>query len=156
MAETIPTSDGAPEAAPPQGPPPLRASDADRHATVHQLQDAVAQGLLSTDEGSQRMAAAYAARHLRDLPMLTADLPPEPAALQAPATHGWRPLAEQAWTQTRASVIGITAGGWRSPRALGLLAGVLAAILLVVLLGAGALDLLTGGPHGHPGLGPHH
>jgi hypothetical protein len=39
--------------------PGLRASDADRHVTVARLQEAVALGLLSHEEGSERMAAAY-------------------------------------------------------------------------------------------------
>jgi hypothetical protein len=47
--------------------PPMRASDSDRAATVHRLQDAVAQGRLTPDEGSERMAAAFAAVHLHDL-----------------------------------------------------------------------------------------
>ena len=38
-------------------PPPLRASDADRAETVRALQDAVARGLLTHDEGSERMSA---------------------------------------------------------------------------------------------------
>ena len=37
---------------------PVRASDADRHATVLRLQDAVAAGRLTPGEGSQRMATA--------------------------------------------------------------------------------------------------
>src|SRR3954471_22078359 len=59
----------------PPTPPPLRASDADRHAIVLILQDAVAAGLLTPEEGSDRIAEAYAATHLRDLPALVADLP---------------------------------------------------------------------------------
>ena len=39
----------------------LRASDADRQATVTRLQDAVARGQLTHDEGSERMALAYGA-----------------------------------------------------------------------------------------------
>ena len=39
----------------------VRASDADRLATVERLQDAVARGLLTPDEGSERMADAFAA-----------------------------------------------------------------------------------------------
>ena len=41
---------------------------------IAQLQDAVARGLLTADEGSERMAVAYAARYLTELPRLTADL----------------------------------------------------------------------------------
>ncbi len=58
----------------------FRASDADRQLTVMALQDAVSRGLLTPEEGSVRMEAAYAATHHADLPPLTADLPPaEPA-----------------------------------------------------------------------------
>src|SRR4051812_27141707 len=106
----------------PAAPPPLRASDADRHATVQVLQEAVARGLLTTDEGGERMAVAFAARHLHDLPPLTADLPPAPGP--APVAPGWRPLAAQAWTQARASITALTAGGLRSPRTVAVLAGV--------------------------------
>jgi hypothetical protein len=151
MPDTTALTDAVPAGATRHGPPPLRASDADRHATVHLLQDAVARGLLTTDEGSERMAAAYAARHLDDLPPLTADLPPTPA----PAAPGWRPLAEQAWTRTRANVSALTAGGWRSPRTLAVLAAFLVALLVVVALGAAGLDLLVTGPHGHGGLAAH-
>jgi len=47
----------------PSGPPlatrtPVRATDADRHATVLRLQDAVAGGWLTPGEGSQRMGIA--------------------------------------------------------------------------------------------------
>lgn len=154
MPDTTPASDDVAGGAPPQEPPPMRASDADRHATVHVLQDAVARGLLTTDEGGERMAVAYAARHLDDLPPLTADLPPAPGAAEAPAAPGWRPLAAQAWTQTRASVSAFTADGWRSPRTLTVLAGILLALSVLVFLGAAGLHLLFAGPHGHGGFPP--
>jgi hypothetical protein len=76
----------------------LRASDADRHATVLRLQDAVARGPLGLDEGSERMAAAWSATHLRDLTPLTVDLPAPAGTTGAP---GWRPLAETALAQLR-------------------------------------------------------
>src|SRR4051812_30495191 len=66
--------------------PPMRASDDDRAATVRMLQDAVARGLLTTDEGGERMALAFAFVRLTDLGPLTADLPPAPIAVTAP---GW-------------------------------------------------------------------
>src|SRR3982750_659231 len=65
----------------------LRASDTDRQQTVHLLQDAAARGLLTQDEAGERMAAAYAAQHLDELPPLTADLPP--VAPPAPTAPGW-------------------------------------------------------------------
>ena len=72
-----------------QSAPRMRASDADRLATVKQLQDAVARGLLAPDEGSERMADAFVAVHLTDLDPLTEDLPPAPPERTAP---GWRSL----------------------------------------------------------------
>ena len=57
----------------------MRASDADRLATVMMLQDAMARGQLNPDEASERMAWAFAAVHRRDLDPLTADLAPAPA-----------------------------------------------------------------------------
>jgi hypothetical protein len=135
-------------------PPPLRASDADRHAVVARLQDAVARGLLTPEEGSERMAAAYAARHVHDLPPLTTDLPPAPTAPRAAAGGGWRELGTLAALQARSTVSGIAAGGLRSPRTVALLTALVVAVLLVLALGAAGLhELLDGGPHG--ALRPH-
>jgi hypothetical protein len=137
---TDPASEG------PAAPP--RASDADRHAAVRVLQDAVARGLLTVDEGSERMAAAFAARHRHELPSLTADLPPAPVPA-APAP-GWRPLGSLAVARTQASVAWLLADGLRSRRALTAFAGVLAVLLLVLVLTAG-LGGHHVGPHGHGG-----
>ncbi|MGY1714125.1 DUF1707 domain-containing protein [Geodermatophilus sp. SYSU D01106] len=114
----------------PQQAPPMRAADSDRAATVHALQDAVARGLLTPDEGSDRMAAAFAAVHLRDLPPLTADLPAAaPVRLGPP---GWRPLGSMAWEQVRATVAGARSGG---PAAVRLaIAAVVALVLLATLV----------------------
>ncbi|MCW2700874.1 MAG: hypothetical protein JWQ45_2409 [Blastococcus sp.] len=97
---------------PPPNVPPARASDADREAVVRELHDAVARGLLSLEEGDERMAAAYAARFAHDLPPLTADLPPAPAL--APAAPGWRSIAVLVWLQLRTL---FTREAWRSVRA---------------------------------------
>jgi hypothetical protein len=133
--------------------PPLRASDDDRLATVHRLQDAVARGLLTPDEGSDRMAAAFAAVHVRDLPPLTADLPPAVTVAAAPAPPGWRPLGALAWQQVRASVAAARHGGpatWRLA-----LAVLIALVLLLTALSLVAQGLYDGGPgdFGGPGLG---
>ena len=57
----------------------IRASDQDREQVVARLNEAVGKGLLTLPEAEERIAAAYAARHLDDLTPLTADLPqPEP------------------------------------------------------------------------------
>jgi hypothetical protein len=125
---------------------PLRASDADRLATAGVLQDAVARGLLTADEGGDRLAAAYAARHLHDLRALTADLPREPVA--APSAPGWRPLASLVMAQARTSVAKLRAGGFRSRRAV--VVGV-AVLLLLALVAAVIVGAFAGGGHGHGG-----
>ena len=128
---------------------PLRASDADRLATVAELQDAVARGLLTPDEGGDRLAEAYAARYRHDLPPLTADLPKEPVA---PAAPGWGPLAALVMAQVRAGAAELRAGGFRSRRTLvaGIVALTLLALLVAVIVGAFAGG--SPGPgHGHGG-----
>jgi hypothetical protein len=62
------------------GPPPgsLRASDADRSEIVGALREEFAAGRLSHDTFLFRMHAAMEARHVADLPLLLADLPPAP------------------------------------------------------------------------------
>lgn len=138
----------------PGAPPPLRASDADRHATVHRLQDALARGLLTFDEAGERMSAAYAARFARDLPPLTADLPrPAPAPVAPP---GWQRVWQLLLEQLRAEIALVSAGGLRSPRARRTV--VVGVFLLVMLATFGALALhgLSGGepPPFRGGFGP--
>jgi hypothetical protein len=102
----------AAEPLPPQQEPPprLRASDADREAAVRTLIDAIARGLLTLQEGDERVAAAYAARFRDELPRLTADLPPAP--VPAPVAPGWRALAVLGWLQVRTTVVAL----WRRSR----------------------------------------
>jgi hypothetical protein len=133
--------------------PRVRASDADRHSAVHTLQDAVARGLLTADEGSERMAAAYAAQHLDELPPLTADLPA--AAAPAPTAPGWRTVATLAWLQTRGSVSAVRAEGLRSRRGLAAAAGLVVGLLLLVLLVVVGLHLFGGDATGHGELRRH-
>jgi hypothetical protein len=137
----------APE--PPEEKPPLRASDADRQAIVHRLQDAVANGSLTFDEAGERMAAAYAARFAHDLPPLTADLPPA-AVPVAPHSGppGWRQVLAVFLEQVRAEVALVMAGGMRSPRSRRTVVVALALVLLMVTVGSLALHGLFGGdPH---------
>ncbi|MGY1680804.1 DUF1707 domain-containing protein [Geodermatophilus sp. SYSU D01176] len=61
----------------PGRPPAVRASDADREATVTRLQRAVAEGRIDLSEFGDRVEAAYAAGTLDDLAALVADLPPD-------------------------------------------------------------------------------
>lgn len=58
--------------------PALRASDADREATVERLRVAAIEGRLDADELDERLSAAYAARLCSDLERLTADVTPTP------------------------------------------------------------------------------
>jgi hypothetical protein len=108
----------------------MRASDADRLATVEHLQDAVARGLLTPDEGSERMADAFAAVHLSDLDPLTEDLPPAPPERTAP---GWRSLGTLAVEQVRASLTTAATGRLRAARVAFVL---LVASFFLVLVGA--------------------
>ena len=134
-------------------PARLRASDADREQTVKELQDAASRGLLSPDEAGERMAAAYAAQHLDELPVLTADL--SPVVPPAPAAPGWRALATLLLLQVRAGFAYLTADGLRSRRALAAIA-----VLLMVLGGLVALMFTGlgdgGGPGGPAGFGGGH
>jgi hypothetical protein len=123
----------------------VRASDADRAATVGVLQDAVVRGLLTTDEGSERMAAAFAAVHLRDLPPLTADLAPAPAA-PARTAPGWGVLATMLLAQLRAS-LSRPGTGRLQPARVAVVVGL--GLLVVVLLGSLAGELFFDGAGEH-------
>lgn len=59
----------------PERPPAVRASDADREATVTRLQHAVGEGRLDLDEFGRRAEVAYAAVTTAELDALLADLP---------------------------------------------------------------------------------
>jgi hypothetical protein len=131
----------------------LRASDTDRQQTVQQLQEAAGRGLLTADEAGERMAAAYAAQHLDELPRLTADLPP--VAPPAPSAPGWRALLTLLLLQVRAGYTYVTANGLRSRRGVAAIV-----VLLLVLAGLVALVALGiwdgGGEGGHAGFGAGH
>jgi hypothetical protein len=125
--------------------PRLRASDVDRLATIRVLQDAVARGLLTMDEGSDRMAAAFAAVHVADLGPLTADLPAGSATRTPP---GWRPLATMAVEQVRSSLHDTRSGRLNPAR---VAFAVLIAVILVLLFGAMVGEFFGGGGHHHGG-----
>ena len=59
----------------PAGRPDVLASDADREAVCGQLGSAFAEGRLTAAEHGERVRAAYGARTLGELAVLTADLP---------------------------------------------------------------------------------
>ena len=132
--------------------PRMRASDADRLATVEHLQDAVARGLLTPDEGSERMADAFAAVHLTDLDPLTEDLPPAPEPPERTAP-GWRSLGTLAVEQVRASLAAATTGRLGPARVAVVL---LVAALFLVLVGAlSGVALSDSGGGGGGGGGSH-
>ena len=60
-----------------------RASDDDRQRVVELLQRHTATGRLTLDEFTDRVGNAYAARTLRDLAIVTSDLPPLPESPSA-------------------------------------------------------------------------
>ena len=127
-----------PASFPQQPTPPARASDADREAVVGILHDAVGRGLLTPEEGNDRVAAAYSARFLHELPRLTADLPPPPAP--APVAPGWRTVALLVWLQVRSALSrGPLRGAALTPRRLALAA--LALLAVLTLAGLAAADL---------------
>ncbi|MGY1699844.1 DUF1707 SHOCT-like domain-containing protein [Geodermatophilus sp. SYSU D00766] len=132
----------------PSPAPPLRAADSDRVATVQVLQDAVARGLLTLEEGGERMAAAFAAVHLRDLVPLTADLPPAPARPGAP---GWRPLGLMAWEQLRTTMTDARTGRPAAVRIALVTVLTLIALLLVAALVLHGLADPFDGPDGFRG-----
>lgn len=127
----------------------VRAADADRHRVVHRLQEAVGLGQLGLDEGSDRMARAWASRYLDELPELTADLPaPAPAAPAVAVAPGWRALAALALLQLRTTLGGTAGQGSRAVKARLAVAAV-AALLLVGLL----VGLVVGGLEHGPDAG---
>ena len=133
--------------------PRMRASDADRLVAVEHLQDAVARGLLTPDEGSDRMADAFAAVHLTDLDPLTEDLPPAPPERTAP---GWRSLGTLAVEQVRASLTTAATGRLRAARVAVVLVVASLVLVLVGALGGAALSDGGGGGGGGGGWHEHH
>jgi hypothetical protein len=114
---------------------PARASDADREAVVRTLHDAVARGLLTLEEGDERLAAAYAARFLHELPPLTADLPPAPAPV--PTAPGWRAVLTAMVVELRSMLSGASGSGTTlSKRRLAV-----AVVLAVAVLAIGAMTV---------------
>jgi hypothetical protein len=89
----------------------------------------MARGLLDPDEASERMAAAFAAKRLRDLDGLSADLPKAPASDDG--TPGWRALGAMAVAQFHNSMTDAT-GRLRPAR----VAAVLLALFLILVVGA--------------------
>lgn len=148
---------GTPPAGPAGSAPPsrrLRASDADRAAAVARLQEAVGRGLLTLDEGDERMAAAFGARYLDELAPLWADLPaPAPAG---PNVMGWRKLGESLVTQLRHELQTTASSGVRSRRfAVSAIAVLLFVALVLAFVGAVLHGVSSPGDF-HQHFGPRH
>ncbi|HVV19705.1 MAG TPA: DUF1707 domain-containing protein [Pseudonocardiaceae bacterium] len=67
----------------------MRASDADREKVVQALQGQVGEGRLTLPEFEERSGAAYTAKTIGDLRVLTKDLPVDPLAPPPGPTHPW-------------------------------------------------------------------
>ncbi|CAL9430756.1 putative protein [Nocardiopsis dassonvillei] len=75
------------EITPPE-PGRMRASDADRDAVAHRLQEAFAEGRLDPDEHTERLDAVYRAKTIGELVPLTEDLPAATGPSPTPSTPG--------------------------------------------------------------------
>jgi Domain of unknown function (DUF1707)/Cell wall-active antibiotics response 4TMS YvqF len=100
----------------------LRASDADRDATVARLREAGGEGRLTLEELADRVERADAARTAAELEALTADLP----AVRRPAA----PVKEKRWV---VAVMGgaVRKGRWRPA----------ARLNVVAVMGGATIDL---------------
>ena len=126
----------------------MRASDVDRLGCVQVLQDAIARGLLTPAEGSDRMGDAFAAVYRADLAPLTEDLPPvAPAVGSGRAPWQARPLSFG--EQLRSWLL----AGFGDSRAARLGAALLLFFLLVTL-GMSAAHLMLDGGYRGGGPGP--
>ena len=77
----------------------VRTSDAEREQVARVLRAAVGEGMLTLEEGDERLAATYAARYRHELARLTADLPGEGRPLIADE------LRAEAWAAGRAGLV---------------------------------------------------
>jgi hypothetical protein len=84
----------------------LRASDADREATVERLRVAGVEGRLDSDELEDRIASAYGARWCSELESLTLDVTPPPARLD-PAPVFVRPQRKVNGLAIASIVVGV-------------------------------------------------
>jgi len=106
----------------------IRASDAERDATVERLSAATGDGRLTLEEFSQRMERATAARTRADLDRLAADLPADAAAAGSAVTSGTS--APPSWHISPVGGLRIN-GPWRMDRH----------VIVVSIVGGARLDL---------------
>jgi hypothetical protein len=106
----------------------IRASDAERDATVERLSAATGDGRLTLEEFSQRMERATAARTRADLDRLVADLPADAAAAGSAVANGTS--APPSWHISPVGGLRIN-GPWRMDRH----------VIVVSIVGGARLDL---------------
>jgi hypothetical protein len=106
------TGDGDPPAGDGDPPAGIRASDAERDATVERLSAAAGEGRLTLEEFSQRMDLATAARTRAELDRLVTDLPAEVATAGA---GGGGAVAPATWHVSPVGGLRV-AGPWRMDR----------------------------------------
>lgn len=85
------------------GPPPMRASDAEREQVAEVVRQAVSDGRLTIVEGDERLRDVYAATYRRDLVPVTADLEPV-ATAETDAAPVRRPIGRLDRPASTASV----------------------------------------------------
>ena len=120
-------------------PGALRASDAEREATVAALHQALGEGRLDIAETEQRVSAAYTARYCEELPPLLADLPTSPVVSGAPS---WSDLWTSLVWRARILVSGdgtLTAPTSRQQRTAALIAALALMWVLVCAVAGAAL-----------------
>jgi hypothetical protein len=90
----------------------LRASDADREATVERLRVAGIEGRLDSDELEERIEAAYGARWCSELDALTVDVTPPPARLDVTPQMFVRPARPVNGLAIASIVVGVLWMWW--------------------------------------------
>ena len=90
----------------------LRASDADREATVKRLRVAGIEGRLDSDEFEERIESAYASRWCSELEALTLDVTPPPARLHPMAPVFVRPYRRPNGLALASLIVGCLWMGW--------------------------------------------
>jgi hypothetical protein len=90
----------------------LRASDADREATVERLRVAGLEGRLDNDELEERIASAYGARWCSELDSLVLDVTPPPARLDVAPPVFVRPARRLNGLALASIVAGLLWMGW--------------------------------------------
>ncbi|WP_093836696.1 DUF1707 SHOCT-like domain-containing protein [Streptomyces aidingensis] len=92
---TISPRPSGPEPDPPHSRRELRASDADREAVAERLREAAAEGRIDLEELQDRLDQVFAAKTYGELEPITADLPPDPAAVAQQSLRAARQAAAQ-------------------------------------------------------------